>query len=99
MNVARVYFDGGSRIEPPLNQSWSNLEKLRWHAAVVELEAGIRVNITPSTHQVKRFGVWRDVQPQEYDYTAPGVSGMLGTYCEAWAWLNGLAAGARFQRG
>jgi hypothetical protein len=35
--VARVADEHGSHIEPPLDENWTSLEKLRWRAACVRL--------------------------------------------------------------
>lgn len=33
--VRRVFTQGGSHIEPPFDENWDNLTKLRWQAAVM----------------------------------------------------------------
>ena len=44
LDVKRVQTtSGGSHIEPPLQDTWSEIEKLRWHAGVVLVDSGVRV--------------------------------------------------------
>lgn len=39
--VVRVETENGSHVEPPLDPEWSNLDKLRWHLAVVLHDVGV----------------------------------------------------------
>lgn len=43
--VARIVHEGSSWIEPPLDQTWSEDERLAWHAAVVAVDTGLRVKV------------------------------------------------------
>lgn len=45
MRVERVHHTGGSIIMPALDDNWDDLTKLRWHAAVVEVDSGVHVDI------------------------------------------------------
>jgi len=94
VTVQRVTTEWGSRIEPPLDQSWSDLEKLRWHAAVVGVDAGVvapRVDVCD--YSSRRFGIWF---PNRGYYTVQGCGPLR--YAEAWDYLNGMLAGAKLVR-
>lgn len=92
--VVRVHDATGSHIEPPLDQNDSNLNKLRWHAAVVTVDCGREVRVVES--DIKRrtlIGTWRRI-PGQYLALYGNATAMIGDYASAWAWLNGFAAGA-----
>jgi len=89
MDVRRVETEGGSRIEPPLNQSWSTLKKLQWKASVVSVDSGL--------------DVWVDQSGlSSPDSFALGVTGFSSctphTYREAWSYLSGISTGAEAVR-
>lgn len=44
--VRRVSHEGGSHIEPPLEDDWSDLDKLVWCAGVVKFDGGIEILVT-----------------------------------------------------
>jgi hypothetical protein len=88
-NAHMIHSDKGSKPEPPLDQSWSDLIKLKWHAALVRSETDINVTV----HQ----------QPQNYPgsfyqitLTGPNWSSCsIHTYRDAWRYLNGIQDGAK----
>ena len=43
--VRRIETDTGSHVEPPIDQAWSELEQLRWKAAVTEVDGGVPVRV------------------------------------------------------
>jgi hypothetical protein len=95
----RVHTDHGSHVEPELVQSWSDLDKLRWHAAVVEQDTGLTIEVGLSDHRIKRPGSdrWEQVHGEyRISVVRPGVysSGMAFRFVEAWAYLNGVCDGA-----
>lgn len=98
MTVRRVGTEHGSHVEPPLEQSWSNLDKLRWHAALVEHETGITVRVVTGALSAKPLGRWR-VVPDSYSFRVG--HGQIGSfdYREAWTYLNGVADGAKAREG
>lgn len=95
-NAHMIHSDRGSKPEPPLDQSWPDLIKLKWHAALTRSETGINVTV--------------HLQPQEHpgDYYQITLSGpgwftaTVHTYRNAWIYLNGIgdggAAAARKQQ-
>lgn len=96
MNVERVRTERGSRIEPPMNQRWSDLDKLRWQAAVVATDTGQEVVVTAGGEQVKRFGRWVDV-PGSYSIRVGGSSIGSFNFGSAWTFLTGVSIGAQEQ--
>jgi hypothetical protein len=92
MRVVRVETETGSHIEPPLDQDWDDLTKLRWHAAVVTYDTGIPIEVYDGRYSVKRFGKWRPV-PGVYGFSVPGCSGGAMSYQSMWSWLNGFSSG------
>lgn len=80
MIVKRIEDENGSHIEPALGNHWRNSKKLRWKAAVTELDAGIPVQIVPMRRG--RFIV-----------NVGGSSTNL-TFTEAWLYLMGVNVGA-----
>ena len=105
--VRRIETDHGSYIEPPFEESWSELEKLRWHLAVALHDGGdpdIRVGITPAKcgRIVRRATRRRPEKVEWYD-------GMYGfqlndsfhsgrSYRDMWDFLNGFSAALRAVR-
>lgn len=95
----RIHTDHGSHIEPPLDERWSDLDKLRWQAAVAEADTGLTINVAPSKARFKPRGSdrWIDVTG-EYQVTVlrPGVSssGISLRFHQAWLYISGVVAGA-----
>ena len=81
MKVQRVEDEHGSHIEPPLNQHASPLEKLQWHAAVLEADTGVSVAVTASGHGFALRGSNWGASP-------------VG-FIECWSYITGMSAGAR----
>lgn len=87
--VRRVEDDRGSHIEPPLDQSWPEAERLAWHAAVVSDEIGMPVHL------------WSHAGDDRADLYAIGVGGSSAaaySYDRAWTLLSGIASGVRAER-
>lgn len=92
MSVERIHTERGSNIEPPLDQDWDNLTKLRWNLAVSLHDAGHpadAMRIEPSDYRV-------DGVPQEaYNIVGPaGTTGAVG-YSAMWVLINGVGYGLR----
>jgi hypothetical protein len=92
--MTRIHEPGGSRPSIDLDQSWTDLDKLRWKARIVEIDAGVAV--TPVVAQY-----WRNEVKQDGFYAFNSERGCGGTYRfhEAWDFLNGVDLGARLARG
>lgn len=102
-NVERIHADRGSHIEPPLDQRWSDLDKLRWHAAVAEADAGITIEVGPSQLRYKPPGSERWIERTDefrINVALPGIysSCISLRFYEAWTYINGAVAGARAAR-
>lgn len=83
--VQRVDDATGSHIEPPLDENWSDLQKLQWHAAVTALDTGCEVTVK----EVRRnlFSVsWRTATMSTSTSGSP--------FYVTWTYLSGMAAGA-----
>lgn len=80
---------GGTRIEPALDQKWTDVEKLAWHAAVVALDTGLPVSV---------YGGASNGRRQLYGVTTGSSSHASYSFDEAWIFLNGLRAGVQASR-
>lgn len=86
MNIVRIHTDHGSHIEPPLEQSWTRLAKLRWHAAVASHDSGLEIVVNPT----------KKLMPQTFMVTIVGHTGHSDRpYADAWTLINGIASGAQ----
>lgn len=87
--------DGGRTPEPPLDPSWPNIDKLRWLAALVAAETGLRI----------RFNDGAKSSGPGYEYAWPELIGCCiggtsrsGTYDKLWRALGDVALGVREYR-
>lgn len=85
----------GSRIEPPLSsiEDANDLDRLRWNAAVVGHDSGIKIKVGPGRQ-------WTNgkVVTGVYDiYTKNGTLG-AGDFHSAWSVLIGISLGAEAVR-
>lgn len=89
MPVVRVSTPSGSRIQPPLDESWSPLKKLSWAAGVAKYDGDIYLVVTE--HEPGRFDVsWR----------TPAGGGTMGaqSFAHAWFAMAQMARGAQIRR-
>jgi hypothetical protein len=93
IEIKRIRTPSGSHIEPPLDQTWSDLEKLEWQAAVTSADSGMRITVTPSTSKYWALNRWWPVKG-EYDVQFPGGGTGPFSFHEAWAYLSGISLGA-----
>lgn len=94
MKVAIVPTAGGGSVPvPELNQSWSDLMKLKWLAALVSGETGLSVTVGKARY-------WSGGIPQRGYYSIGMRYGRTSSaagpydYSSAWVYLNGIQAGA-----
>lgn len=87
MRVTRVRTEFGSRVEPPLQQSWTDFTKLRWLAAVVEGDTGLRVQV--------RMHLARWPRQPTYSMAIGRVTLPGGRFESAWLQLACAQAGAQ----
>lgn len=98
MEVRRIADGSGSHIEPPLEQSWSDLEKLRWHAGVVLADTGVRVGVTTNSASHKNWrGDWV-IDRDMYSLNVGRASYSAYRYDDAWTFIIGVSAGAEALR-
>lgn len=95
MDVTRVQDDNGTHIEPPLDQAWDEVTKLRWHAAVVAHDIGLTVDLHPhlSSNGRYHYGITLG-EINKGGQTS--ISG--GTYHQAWHALTLISIGAEAVR-
>lgn len=79
--VQRISTEHGSHIIPALDEAWPEIERLRWYAAVTELDVGCPVRISC------------EFPGPKYAVVVGSVSATLG-FRDAWLYLTGVAAGA-----
>ena len=86
--VQRIHTGRGSRIEPPLDQSWSPLEKLRWHLAVALHDA----EMPPDLFMVEEEDApaWGG-RRYAVRWACGGMSSM--SYDRMWTLINGISLG------
>ena len=92
MKVQRIHHDGGSHIEPALNESWSRFQKLQWHAAVVAHDTGLIVSVFDKAVNVRILGV--EVYTSRFGVRVGAAYQSPLTFDQAWTYLNGAAAAA-----
>lgn len=91
MKARRVYADdGSSHIEPPLDQEWSDLEKLKWKAEVSSDDSGLEIHVAPGQYYIED-----ERQPYFYTVNLPHSSSGPHTFNEAWTHMNGIVSGAQ----
>lgn len=83
MNVTRVKTATGDRIEPPCDEAWDEETKLRWHAAVVAHDTGLKVEIYQGSAGDRPYGILTS-RNSCAPYDSQG----------AWHLLNGISVGA-----
>lgn len=88
---------GGRTADPELDQKWSDLKKLRWNAAFVELETGIKLRVGHARYSVggiPRFGYF------SINANAGHIASASGPYTfdDAWTYLRGIQAGAEYAK-
>ncbi|HEX2244280.1 MAG TPA: hypothetical protein VHK27_13730 [Gammaproteobacteria bacterium] len=87
--VRRIPTDTGSYIEPPLEQDYSDDEKIAWHAAVIALDTGATIRVFAHFENHRR----------SYSIMIPGhYSGSSRGFQQIWEWLNGFDIGYRTAR-
>jgi hypothetical protein len=91
MSVTRVRTDTGSHIEPELDETWDEVTKLRWNAAVVAHDTGLAVEIHP--HAGPGGHAWYSITIGEINKGGQ-TSLSAGPYAEAWRALIHISDGA-----
>lgn len=96
--VERVHEDHGSRIEPPLDHDWHPIDRVRWKAAVVMMDSGLDIRVSPG--RVKLNGVpLRGSYEVRVRGALPGYTSVLNlSYESAWTYLQGIEIGAKARK-
>lgn len=93
MDVQRIEHDHGSRIEPPLSEQWSDLDKLEWLAGVVHADTGLDITVKPGALLLN------DVpQASYYSINLRSSSHSAFTYGDAWVYMSGVITGHKAAR-
>lgn len=81
------------KIEPPLDQNWSPLEKLRWHAAVLHADTGKRVDVDRAHYKLN------GVPQKDYFIVSCATSTFSPVnFRDAWTYINGIGSGILLER-
>jgi hypothetical protein len=97
MSVTRIRDESVSRIDPPLDPAWPVLKRLRWWAAIAEMDSGIAVDVYPSETYTKVGSRWlRD--HGLYDYSTDTSSGGGLSESGMRCFLLGVSTGAQHVR-
>jgi hypothetical protein len=83
MEVVRVHTRDGAHIMPPCRDDWSPLEKLRWHAAVVMMDTGLKIGVIEF--------------PSNFNIIVSGHS-IARDFEGAWDYLSGISLGYELAR-
>lgn len=92
MQVQRIRYERGSHIEPPLDEAWSDFDKLRWQAAVVKEDTGVTVRVRQAGFRT---------------FEADLIGGAFGhpvgrtrrmSFQDAWYWMNTVSYAAEIGR-
>lgn len=92
--VVRVHTERGSHIEPDIQPTWSDAEKLAWLAASVAHDAGLRIRIYDEAYTLNDRPV-----PGYYSISVGGHGISAYTFREAWVFLHGFDTGVEVGRG
>lgn len=93
--VTRIAHEGGgSHVEPPLDQAWDELTKLRWHAEVVAVDTGKRCEVRGAKYRIDDRLQVGFFNVHYRGKCGVAVQGPMD-FRSAWDWLNGFAAGAK----
>lgn len=94
MKVKRVHEGNQSWYEPSLDLEWSELTQLRWLAACIELDHGIKITVRPG-------GLWSDGFPVFDVFNISYLNGGSSpfTFETLWDYLHGVSIGAHIMRG
>lgn len=93
--MQRIHTERGSHIEPPLDQDWTALEKLRWHLSVALHDAEQPDDLMDVREADYRIN---GVRQEAYDVTGPsGSCGALGFH-ETWVLIHGIGYGLELGR-
>lgn len=93
MKVQRISTEHGSHIVPPLDQSWSTLQKLLWQAGVLYADTGHLVYVEPAQYTsngIPQHGFFMI----QYGNSAHGPL----VFHDMWTYINGLSAGIELER-
>lgn len=94
--VRRVKEGSVSSVVPAFDKRWPDLEQLKWHAAVTELDAGL----PPGTIQVSEaeYRIAGVRQRGYFNLQVPGVTAGPVGFNHAWSEVNGIGLGAQIPR-
>ncbi|MFE3229315.1 hypothetical protein [Nocardia sp. NPDC059228] len=98
--VRRVEDETGSHVEPPFDEMWPDLWKLRWLAASVGAAIGTEIHVGEDTKHggPYRFGI--SYRYSDIDGTPVGVGTSQSRSVDGmWTYLTGMESGHRIAAG
>lgn len=95
MQVVRRHAGASSWIEPPLENAWEDLDKLRWQAGVLLVDTGIRATITQHSDF---FGPKYGLQ-FSFGADPSSTSTTAMDFGYAWAYMSHVSLGAELVQG
>jgi hypothetical protein len=91
-----VRHGNGTNPEPPMDPEWSDLDKLRWKAGLIEHEIGVRIRIATGCHRFRNGDTWiTDFSQYGWSYSTPhrAISGASRSFHDMWEWMVGIVDG------
>ncbi|AEJ92290.1 hypothetical protein OPTIMUS_75 [Mycobacterium phage Optimus] len=93
-NARMIRTEHGHTPEPEFDQTWPDLVKLRWSAALVRDQTGLSVTVHEANYSiggVQQTGCYS----VHLRYGATSSASGPHSYDSAWTYLNGIRAGAQ----
>lgn len=91
ITIRRIVTARGSHIEPPLDDAWTDLQKLQWHAAVILVDTGLEIGIS----EYGECGCRPGHGAPTYMLTVGPTHIRHDTYLDLWHSMNDMAIGFR----
>lgn len=93
-----VQRDADGHVQPPLDQKWDALSKLRWKVGVLLIDTGIRIEITTNCYSERDLLGRQRFRKDLFGITIGSSSHVAFTLDEGWNFINGIEAGFRASR-
>lgn len=93
-----VIHDREGHVQPPLDQGWDDLTKLRWRAGLLLADTGIFATITTNCYSEPDWRGRQRFRKDLFGITIGNVGHVAFTLDEGWTFFNGVEEGARVAR-
>ena len=94
-----MHTDHGSEIDPPLDPSWPEIDRLRWNAGVAQADEGITVHVTEIDGGLFSLHGNTSVTNPDGSVTKTAWGSTAVPFDMAWRSLSDMARGAGLARG